>query len=71
MLCLCGGGQEKKKPRRDTSSSSHRVTDGNDLADSDYEMQEERGSKKKSLHKPWSKRASNVVPNPYITYLEG
>ena len=50
VLCLRGGGQEKRKPRRDIGGTSPRVTDGDDLIDCDYEVEEkEMGSKKKAL----------------------
>lgn len=49
---------------RDTSSSSRWVINGDDPADSDFEIEEDIGSKKKRPHKSRSKRASNIVPNP-------
>jgi len=64
VLHLRGGGWEKKKPRRDTSSSGRRDTEGDDLADHDYETEEESGSKRKPSYKPRSKWASNVARNP-------
>lgn len=69
VLRLHGGGREKKRPKSNVSSSHCFVPDGDDPMDSDFNIEEERGSKKIARHMRKSKNASNVSishqPSPH------
>ena len=62
ILWLYGGGREKKRPRRDVGGGRGQILDGDDPMDSDYDVEEEIGSKKVVPHKVRSKSPSNAPP---------
>jgi len=62
VLHLRSGGREKNRPRKDVGGGRCPVPDGDDPMDSDYDAEEEMGSKKIVPHKARSKSASNAPP---------
>jgi hypothetical protein len=61
VLHLRGGGREKKRPKRDIRSSHHPIPDSDDPLDSDFNIEEEIGSKKVV---PYKRRFKNALNAP-------